>query len=190
MAGAAKRALVILAEGAEEIEVVVAVDVLRRGGVDVTLAGLTGNEPVKCSRNVVIIPDTSLDDALTKAPYDAVVLPGGLGGGKVLAASAKVGEVLRAQEKEGRLVATICAGSTTFISHGIASGKSVTSHYFVKDQFSGTGINYLDQRVVQDGNFITSQGIGTAIEFALKVVEYLQGKEKVEEIKKPMILPN
>ena len=71
-----KKALVLVADGSEEMETVIVVDVLRRGGVDVTLAGVTSGEPVKCSRNVVIVPDCSLDEAASKGPYDAIVLPG------------------------------------------------------------------------------------------------------------------
>nr|CAD7570484.1 unnamed protein product [Timema californicum] len=77
-------------EGAEEMELVISVDVLRRAGVGVTIAGLSGKDPVKCSRDVIIVPDSSLEDALKKGPYDVVVLPGGLGGAKALAASAEV----------------------------------------------------------------------------------------------------
>ena len=76
---AAKKALVILAPGAEEMETVISVDVLRRAKIDVTLAGLDGNEPVECSRSVKIVPDVSLDEAVDRGPFDVVLLPGGLG---------------------------------------------------------------------------------------------------------------
>ena len=81
-----KSALVLLAEGAEEMEFVISADVLRRAGISVTVAGVNGNSPVKCSREIVICPDAGLDDALKKGPYDVVVLPGGLGGAKAFAA--------------------------------------------------------------------------------------------------------
>nr|XP_032824194.1 protein/nucleic acid deglycase DJ-1 [Petromyzon marinus] len=82
---AAKRALVILAKGAEEMETVIPTDVLRRAGIKVTLAGLAGPEPVQCSRDVVICPDTSLEKAMAEGPYDVVVLPGGNLGAQNLA---------------------------------------------------------------------------------------------------------
>uniref|UniRef100_UPI00215AA63C DJ-1/PfpI family protein n=1 Tax=Escherichia coli TaxID=562 RepID=UPI00215AA63C len=71
------RALVILAKGAEDMETVIAVDVMGRAGTKVTVAGLAGKAPVQCSRDVMICPDTSLEDAKTQGPYDVVVLPGG-----------------------------------------------------------------------------------------------------------------
>ncbi|XP_037514729.1 Parkinson disease protein 7 homolog [Rhipicephalus sanguineus] len=107
-----KKALLILAEGAEEMEAIITADVLRRGGVDVTIAGLTGASPVKCSRNVVVVPDKSLDEATSQCPYDVIVLPGGLKGAESLAASPAVGKLLKEQEKCGRLIAAICAGNS------------------------------------------------------------------------------
>ncbi|KAL7978583.1 hypothetical protein Chor_005565 [Crotalus horridus] len=72
-----KRALVILAKGAEEMETVIPTDLMRRAGISVTIAGLSGKDPVQCSRDVVICPDASLEEARKKGPYDVVVLPGG-----------------------------------------------------------------------------------------------------------------
>ncbi|KAI8517439.1 Protein deglycase DJ-1zDJ-1 [Branchiostoma belcheri] len=170
-------ALVILAEGAEEMETVISVDVMRRGGIKVTLAGLAGTDPVKCSRDVVICPDTSLDEARKHGPYDVVVLPGGLGGAKNLAASAKVKEVLQEQEGKGKLVAAVCAGPTALVKHGIGKDKTVTSHPSVQKVMEEAGHPYTEARVSRDGHIITSRGPGTCFEFALQIVEALRGKE-------------
>ena len=115
-----KRALVILAPGAEEMETVISTDVLRRAKINVTLAGLDSAEPVICSRNVCIVPDMSLDDAVLRGPYDIVVLPGGLGGSKRLADSEKVKSVLISQESAGGFVAAVCAAPSALLSHGIS----------------------------------------------------------------------
>ena len=115
-----KRALVILAPGAEEMETVISTDVLRRGKINVTLAGLDSADPVECSRKVRIVPDMSLDEAAQKGPYDVVVLPGGLGGAKRLAESDKVKQVLQAQEGAGGFVAAVCAAPSALLSHGIS----------------------------------------------------------------------
>ena len=115
-----KRALVILAPGAEEMETVISTDVLRRAKINVTLAGLDSAEPVICSRNVRIVPDMSLDDAVLNGPYDIVVLPGGLGGSKRLADSDKVKSVLQMQESAGGFVAAVCAAPSALLSHGIS----------------------------------------------------------------------
>ncbi|CAH1240700.1 PARK7 [Branchiostoma lanceolatum] len=181
-------ALVILAEGAEEMETVISVDVMRRGGIKVTLAGLAGTNPVKCSRDVVICPDTSLDEARKKGPYDVVVLPGGLGGAKNLAASPKVKEVLQEQEGKGSLVAAVCAGPTALVSHGIGKGKTVTSHPSVQKVMEEAGHPYTEARVSRDGHIITSRGPGTCFEFALQIVETLRGKEVADKLVAPMLV--
>ncbi|XP_037566928.1 Parkinson disease protein 7 homolog [Dermacentor silvarum] len=184
----AKKALLILAEGAEEMEAVIAADVLRRAGVDVNIAGLTGASPVKCSRNVVVVPDMSLEDATLQAPYDVIVLPGGLKGAESLAASPAVGKLLKEQEKSGRLVAAICAAPIALMSHGIGQGKHVTSHPSKKEDISKGDYKYCEDRVVIDGQLITSRGPGTAFEFALAIVEKLENKAAAEKLIPPMLV--
>ncbi|XP_064460408.1 Parkinson disease protein 7 homolog [Ornithodoros turicata] len=183
-----QKALLLLAEGAEEMEAVITADVLRRGGIDVTIAGLGGTAPIKCSRNVVVVPDKSLDDALKEPSYDVVVLPGGLKGSESLAASATVGKLLKDQEKSGRLIAAICAAPIALKSHGVGCGKKVTSHPSKKDEVSSGDYKYSEDRVVVDGQLITSRGPGTAFEFALAIVEKLQNKEAANKLVPPMLL--
>lgn len=97
------------------------------------MAGLSGTEPVKCSRDVVIVPDTSLE-ASKSNKFDVIILPGGLGGSKAMAESPVVGELLKQQESEGRIVAAICAAPTALAAHNICQGKSLTSYPSVKSQ--------------------------------------------------------
>ncbi|XP_030554126.1 protein dj-1beta [Drosophila novamexicana] len=183
-----KSALIILAPGAEEMEFTIAADVLRRAGVNVTVAGLNGSEPVKCSRDVVIVPDKSLEEALADEPYDVVVLPGGLGGSNAMGDSKAIGELLRSQESAGRLIAAICAAPTALAKHGIATGKTLTSYPAMKPQLVDKYCYVDDANVVQDGNLITSRGPGTAYEFALKISEQLAGTAKAQEVAKGMLL--
>lgn len=110
----------ILSPGAEEMETVISVDVMRRAQIAVTLAGIDSSSPVTCSRNIRIVPDIALEEAASQGPYDVVVLPGGLGGAKRLAESQKVKEVLAAQEKAGGFVAAVCAAPSALLAHGIA----------------------------------------------------------------------
>uniref|UniRef100_A0A9L0R9C9 protein deglycase n=1 Tax=Equus caballus TaxID=9796 RepID=A0A9L0R9C9_HORSE len=131
---ASKRALVILAKGAEEMETVIPVDVMRRAGIKVTIAGLAGKDPVQCSRDVVICPDASLEDAKKQGPYDVVVLPGGNLGAQNLSESAAVKEILKEQEKRKGLIAAICAGPTALLAHEIGFGSKVTTHPQAKDK--------------------------------------------------------
>lgn len=128
-----KKALVILAPGAEEMETVIIVDVLRRAGMEVILAGLISADPVECSRSVKIVPDISLEEAMKLGPFDVVVLPGGVDGAKCLSESSKVKEVLYEQEKEGRCIAAVCAAPSALVAHGIAKGKTITSHPVMKE---------------------------------------------------------
>ncbi|XP_059487479.1 Parkinson disease protein 7 homolog [Neocloeon triangulifer] len=178
-----KTAIVLLIEDAEEMEVVTPVDILRRAGVKVTIAGIAGSSPVRCSRDIYIVPDESLESAVTKGPYDAVILPGGRIGSKNLADSEAVGALVRQQEAEGRILATICAAATALKKHGVGKGKRVTTFPTSQAAMEKDGdYIYSQDRVVVDGNLITSRGPGTALEFALAITEALVGKEQMDAL--------
>ncbi|ERL93059.1 hypothetical protein D910_10361 [Dendroctonus ponderosae] len=175
-----KNALVFLGPGAEEMEFVIAADVLRRGGIQVTVAGLPDSAVVKCSRDVNIKPDIGVSEA--KGPYDVLVLPGGLGGSKAMAESEAVGELLKEQEKAGRWIAAICAAPTALKAHHVAEGKTITCYPAMRAQMEEGGkYKYKEDKVIVDGNVITSRGPGTAFDFALVIVDKLVGKEKASE---------
>lgn len=170
---------------------VITVDVLRRGKVATTVAGLKSADPVKCGCGVKIVPDMSLDEAL-KNEYDAVVLPGGLAGSEAFCASSKVGELLKKQEAAGKYCAAICAAPTAFKQHGIGKGKSITSYPSMADKFKGCAdYKYVESEpVVVDGKLVTSRGPGTAFAFGLKLVELLTDKKTSEEIQAGMLVKN
>ncbi|CAH2009206.1 unnamed protein product [Acanthoscelides obtectus] len=185
----AKKACVFLAPGAEEMEFTITADILVRGGIQVTVAGLPDDSVVECSRGINIKPTVAIANAKSGGPYDVLVLPGGLGGSKALASSKEVGEMLKEQEQTGRLIAAICAAPTALKAHGIAVGKKVTSYPSMKAQMEEGGqYTYLEDKVVIDGNIITSRGPGTAFEFGLALVEKLVGKEKKNEVAKGLLL--
>uniref|UniRef100_A0A8C6UJB1 protein deglycase n=1 Tax=Neogobius melanostomus TaxID=47308 RepID=A0A8C6UJB1_9GOBI len=166
---AGKRALVILSKGAEEMETVIPVDVMRRAGIAVTVAGLTGKEPVQCSRNVVICPDASLEEASKQSPA--------------------VKEVLKDQDGRKGLIAAICAGPTALLAHGIGFGSTVTTHPAMKEKMmAGDHYKYSEARVQKDGHYITSRGPGTSFEFALTIVEELMGAEVAAQVKAPLLV--
>jgi len=185
----AKQVLVFLPIGAEEMEFVISVDVLRRGGIDVTVAGLPDKNTIKCSRGVSINPDLGIDEVQFGECYDAMVLPGGLGGSKMLAESETVGKLLKQQEESGRLIAAICAAPTALKAHGIGLGKRVTSYPSVEECMTEGGkYTYEKHSVVTDEGLITSRGPGTAYHFALAVLENLAGKQKAQEVAKGMLV--
>lgn len=185
-----KTALLILAQGAEEMETVITADVLRRAKISVVVAGLESTEAVECSRGIKIVPDSSLDEAAEREPYDVIILPGGGEGAKRLSESPKVKQLLQAQEANGRHIAAVCAAPTALLAHGIAKGKQITSHPGVKSTLEESGCyHYTEARVSTDGTVITSRGPGTCFEFALAIVTVLVGEDTATEIAKPMILP-
>ncbi|CAO1408146.1 unnamed protein product [Diamesa serratosioi] len=179
-------ALVILAEGAEEIEFVGTVDVLRRAGITVTVGGLAGIEPVKCSRDVVVVPDVSLS-SVDKSSFDVVILPGGLGGSVAMSESTLVGEILKHQETSDKLIAAICAAPMALQAHSIGFGKTITSYPSFKDKLTGNYKNS-ENAVEQDGKLITSRGPATFWAFALKISENLVGIEKTKQVSAGLLI--
>ena len=178
--------LVPLAPGCEEIEAVTVVDILRRAGIEVTTAGL-GDGPVRASRGTVLLPDVTLDQALTK-DYDMVVLPGGMPGSEHLKNDSRVIALLQKMAAAGRYVAAICAAPMALHAAGIVEGKRATSFPGVLDKLPGTHI-YLKDAVVADGNIVTSRGPGTAMDFALALVEALAGKAKRDAVEAALERP-
>lgn len=185
MTSSTPRGLVLLAEGAEEMETTITVDVLRRGEVEVVLAGLEGADPVTCSRGVRLVPDRALSEV--EGEFDVIALPGGAGGAERLAEAAAVGRLLRAQEAAGRTIAAICAAPIALVAHGVCAGRRLTSHPSVRERVASHGI-YVEDPVVEDGPLVTSRGPGTAFAFALALVRRLSGSERAAAVRQPMML--
>jgi len=175
--------MVLLADGFEEVEFVTIVDVLRRADLEVTVVGLKAG-PIDGSHGVKIMPDTSVDD-ITAAQFDGVVLPGGYPGFVNLGEDERVLKLVREMNLSGKYLTAICGAPSVLSKAGVIEGKKVTIHPGVKDQLV-TG-NYVDQRVVVDGQVVTSQGPGTAMEFSLKLVELFSGRAKMEEVKEDIL---
>ncbi|OQA56282.1 MAG: Chaperone protein YajL [Candidatus Omnitrophica bacterium ADurb.Bin277] len=180
-----KTAVVLLAEGFEEIEAIAPVDILRRAGIRVTLAGVS-SPMVKSSRDVGVQSDEMLKDI--KDLPDAVIVPGGLPGSVNLAKSAETGDFLRKMNRAGKLIAAICAAPSTVLSPlGILDGKRATCYPGCEADFS-PAVRYSSERVVADGSIITSQGPGTAMEFGLAIVTFLAGKEVAGTLREKMLI--
>lgn len=170
--------LIPLAHGCEELEAVTIIDLLRRAGITVTVAGLeTG--PVTASRGVVLLPDTTLDAVLDQ-DFDMVVLPGGLGGAQRLEADQRIAALLRQMTEQGRFVAAICAAPRVLAKAGLLQDRVVTAYPGILD--GQPEIRLSSAAVVRDGTFITSRGPGTALDFALSLIEILCGGEQRDTV--------
>ncbi|MDH3887144.1 MAG: DJ-1/PfpI family protein [Gammaproteobacteria bacterium] len=172
--------LVPLAQGCEELEAVTVVDLLRRAGINVVTAGLDA-QPVKASRGMTLLPDMTLDMALQQR-FDMVVLPGGLPGADHLGDDPRVIRLLQEMAASESYIAAICAAPRVLARAGLLDGKRATSYPGALDIEAVPGIEYLETAVVTDGRVITSRGPGTAMDFALVLIETLLGKTTRDEV--------
>lgn len=168
-----KSVLVLFAAGSEELEAVTVVNILRRGGISVTLAGQEVGA-LSGSRGIVLMPDTTLDDAL-KHDYDMVVLPGGQPGSDNLKTDVRVLKLIRKMSQQGKYVTAICAAPAVLATAGLLDGKQAACFPGALDAFPQ--VMQRTSAVVEDGKLVTSRGPGTAMDFALTLVERLAGKE-------------
>jgi protein deglycase len=174
------RVIVPLAEGFEETECITVVDILRRAEVEVVTASLK-EEIVEGSHKVKLLADTSLD-AIDPIKFDAIVLPGGFPGFKNLKEDERVLNMIREMNNKGKYIAAICGAPSVLIKADILRGRKATVNPAGREEMEANA-NYVDERVVVDGKLITSQSPGTAMEFALTLVEMLVGKDKMKSIK-------
>lgn len=165
------RVLVPLAQGCEELEAVTIIDLLRRAKIEVVTASLTDG-PVVASRGVKLIPDSSLDEAAA-LPFDMIVLPGGLPGADHLRDDSRVQDLLKRAAAAGKFTAAICAAPKALARAGLLRGKRATSYPGSLSESELDGIDYCDDPVVRDGYVVTSRGPGTAMDFALALIELL-----------------
>ena len=170
-----KRVLCILENGFEEIEAIAPVDLLRRAGVEVVMAGVSGMD-VTGKNEIRLRADALLENAL-EGEFDALFLPGGPGV-KELRKNSDVVSLIRSFHAKGKLIAAICAAPLLLHDAGLTDGRRITAHFSTKDELPGnTG-----ERLVVDGEFLTSRGAGTAVEFGLAFVEALCGKAVAHEV--------
>tara|TARA_Y100000385_G_scaffold75260_1_gene76075 strand:+ start:304 stop:912 length:609 start_codon:yes stop_codon:yes gene_type:complete len=184
-----KKALVPIASGSEEIEVVTIIDILRRAGVEATIAtcNLSSGMEITAAQGTKIVAETSIDNCMN-TEWDLIAVPGGVEGSNALAESESLTQLLQRQVTEGRFYAAICAAPALVLgSKGLLDNKTATCHPHFYQVIEAKKVD-TESRVVVDGNCITSQGPGTAIEFALELVEQLCGIVKREEVASPLAL--
>ncbi len=179
------RVLVPVADGSEEIETITIVDVLRRAGAEVSLASVMDGRrlEITASRQVKLLADCHIDD-VSDVDFDLIALPGGLPGAEYLRDSQALIAVLRRHIEAGRRYAAICAAPALVLAHhGLLDGAA-TAHPGFVDQLPHPRPQ---QTVVIDGHCITSQAPGTAIDFALTLVEQLYGRAKRDQLAAQMV---
>lgn len=177
-------ALICLADGSEETEVVTTADLLVRGGIRPTLASVEsdGRRDITCSRGIRLLADARLVD-VADDDWDAVILPGGMPGAQTLSDSPLLVETVRQCHLAGKLVAAICAApAAVLVRHQLFPSANMTGFPGTKAQFPAE--QWQDKRVVYDARFrlLTSQAPGTTIDFALKIIDLLCGRAKAAEV--------
>ncbi len=181
----AKKAMILLAEGFEEIEAVTSIDILRRAGIKVTITGIA-DLIVAGSRQLKIKADKKISEI--ESDYDAVILPGGMPGAENLANSNLVTALLKQLNNQKKIIAAICASPALVLAPlGILDNKIATGYPGTEKDFSNS-TTYKKQEVVVDKNIITSQGPATALKFSLTIVEKLAGKEISDKVAKAALL--
>jgi len=178
------KVLIPLAKGGEELEAVTMINLFRRAGFAVVCAGLEAEvKPVRCARGTLLVPDASLEQSLGEE-YDLVALPGGQPGTDNLRKDKRIGALLRRQVASGRWLAAICAAPMVLGEAGVLAGRRATGFPGCLESLQLPDVDLIDQAVVVDGKVVTSKGPGTAMDFALALIELLAGvgtRRRVED---------
>lgn len=173
-----KRAVVLLADGFEEVEAITQVDFLRRAGIEVVVAGVTGRDVVG-GHEIRVTTDITVDEF--GEPFDAMVIPGGATGARNIAADDESMRLIRRAFDDGALVAAICASPGVVLgANGLLGTRTFTCYPgFESEATSGS---FVEERVVTDGKLITSRGPGTAAEFAEAIVTFLLDRDAADDL--------
>ncbi|EFA81809.1 hypothetical protein PPL_05804, partial [Heterostelium album PN500] len=182
-----KLVLVPIADGSEEMELSIIIDVLRRAGAKVTVASVSSNLQIDGSRHIKIVADQLIENIDNNIQWDLIALPGGMPGASNLSECNKLIELLKKQKAEHKLLAAICASPAVVLNKHSLLGNEATC-YPAKNYIDQLGSKYIDQRVVVDRNIITSQGPATSFEFVLELVNQLYGPDKKSELAKQLVL--
>jgi 4-methyl-5(b-hydroxyethyl)-thiazole monophosphate biosynthesis len=187
-----KKAILLLADGFEEVEALTPVDYLRRAGIEVCTAAIGSAAIVTGSHGIPVTADVILGDLIRQgrasaASWDAVLLPGGLPGAANLAASAEAGALLRDMAAAGKWVCAVCASpAVVLFPLGLLKGRDFTCFPGMETQVSGA--SWKEEPVVVDGNIITSRAAGTAAAWAIGIIGKLAGEQAARKIASSVLL--
>lgn len=179
------RVLVPLAQGCEELEAITITDLLVRAGIEVITAGLD-DQPVTASRGTQLIPKTNISEILNET-YDLVVLPGGLPGADHLRDDKRIQALLKNHAQKDKYIAAICAAPKALASAGLLQNKKATAYPGTLEKLNNDKIEICNSAIEIDGKIITSRGPGTAMDFALTLIELLEGSDKKEDVNNQLL---
>lgn len=168
---------VYLADGFEEVEGLTVVDLLRRAGIETDMVSIMGRKEITGARKIPVLADKLFEE---QDDPDVIVLPGGMPGTLHLKAHEGLADLIRKANKDGKLLAAICAAPTIYGEMGLLEGKNATCYPGMEDKLLGA--KWQEQPVFVDGNFVTSRGVGTAIAFALTLVTILKDEETAKSL--------
>ena len=179
------KVLVPLAEGFEELEAITVIDLLRRAGFEVITAGLD-DQPVRASRQNLLIPDTSIDKVINDQ-FDLIFLPGGLPGADNLCDNELVQQLIKKQHHQNKKIAAICAAPKALAAAGILAGKKITCYPGALDQTDSNDFEIATTALEIDEHITTSRGPGTAMDLALSLIEQLGNKQLRDTVSAQMV---
>jgi 4-methyl-5(b-hydroxyethyl)-thiazole monophosphate biosynthesis len=183
----AKRVLIPIANGTEELEAIALIDTLRRAGAEVTVASVEAQREVTTAHGVRLVADALIGECANRS-YDAIILPGGMPGAEHLRDSAALIALLKRQQQANKLYGAICASPAVVLaSHGLLGSRRATGYPGFTTQLPNQ--EAVASRVVVDGTCVTSRGPGTALEFALALVNILFGDAHAAGVAKDMLAP-
>jgi 4-methyl-5(b-hydroxyethyl)-thiazole monophosphate biosynthesis len=174
--------LVPLAQGCEELEAVSITDLLTRAGVKVITAGLD-DQPVRASRGITFIPDVQISEVADQS-FDMIVLPGGMPGADHLRDNATLQTLIKRHAADNKYLAAICAAPKVLAHLGLLENKRVTSYPGALDAAALNNTQLQSTPIEMDGKIITSRGPGTAMDFALQLIELLVDKDTRQQVEK------
>ena len=179
------RVLIPLAEGCEELEAVTLIDLLRRAEIEVVTAGLLVG-PVTASRGTRLLPDTTLD-AVMSDNFDLVVLPGGMPGAAHLKEDLRVAALLKRTAEADNYVGAICAAPMALAAAGLLDGKKATAYPGFIDDGTYPALEYTGSAVECDGKVMTARGPGSAMDFALTLIEVLRDRKTRDSVEAALL---
>ncbi len=180
--------LIPLAEGCEELEAVTLIDLLRRAEITVITASLTDITLITASRGVRLMADTTLENVIYD-DFDMIILPGGMPGTTNLDEDSHIHALLKRLHQSGKAIAALCAAPLVLANKGLLNNKKVSCYPGVLSSADWPEIKLCNDTVVIDGNILTSRGPGTAMDFALIIIEYLTNQETRNRVEVDLVRP-